>query len=281
MKIRTTSMAAVATLACAFVPGTTMARAGDLLDDVKASHEIVVGTANEAPLSFIDPKTHEGAGALIDILKEALKREGIDAKATMVGMPFSSLIPAVQSGRIQLMGDAMYVRPQRREQMDFTNGIFFNPESLDVQAGNPKNLHKISDLCGHPAGTYQGTSYLETLKKASAACPADKPIDVHTYPTIQHVLADLAAGRIDAAVVDSSLSAYALKQTPSLGFELVADFVPEDKADTMCAFGAAKGQSDKFLDAFNKQYATMLADGTAAKIFANYGLSPTDFFLKP
>jgi polar amino acid transport system substrate-binding protein len=196
-------------------------------------------------------------------------------------MPFSSLIPSVRSGRIQLMGDAMYVRPQRKEQMDFTDGIFLNPESLDVRSGNSANLHKIADLCGHAAGTYQGTSYLELLQKASSSCPTDKPMDIHTYPTIQHVLADLSAGRIDAAVVDASLSAYALKQTPSLGFELVSDYVPEDKSSSMCAFGVAKGQSDKFLGVFNKQYAAMRADGTAARIFTKYGLVPTDFFLKP
>lgn len=271
----------IAATLCILTFGATTTWAADLLDDIKAKNEIVVGTADEVPLSFIDSKTHEGSGALIDVLEEALKREGINAKITAVAMPFASLIPSVQSGRIQLMGDAMYVRPKRREQMDFTDGIFFNPESLDVQAGNPKRLHKIVDLCGQAAGTYQGTSYLELLQKASAACPADKPMDIHTYPTIQQVLADLAAGRIDAAVVDASLSAYALKQTPSLGFELVADYVPEDKASSMCAFGVAKGQSDQFLAAFNKQYKAMLADGTAAKIFANYGLTPTDFFLKP
>jgi ABC-type amino acid transport substrate-binding protein len=48
----------------------------------------------------------------------------------------------------------------------------------------------------------------------------------------------------------------------------------------MCAFGVAKGQNDKFLAAFNKQYAAMLADATAAGIFADYGLTPTDFFPK-
>lgn len=281
MGTRSTGILGAAAFAFAIASTVTATWAGDLLDDAKANQEVVVGTSDEAPLSFIDSKTHEGSGALIDILKEVLKREGIDAKITAVAMPFSSLIPSVQSGRIQLMGDAMYIRPQRRELMDFTNGLFFNPEALDVKAGNPEKLHKLADLCGHPAGSYQGTAYIDMLKKAAAACPADKPLDVHTYPTIQTVFADLSAGRIDAALVDASLSAYALKQTPTLGFELVADYAPEDKADTTCAFGVAKGQNDKFLAAFNKQYAAMLADGTAATLFARYGLTPTDFFLKP
>ena len=259
----------------------SQAMATDLLDTVRNSHVLSIGTSNDAPLSYIDSKTNEAAGVLPDILREVLKREGIEAKLEVVAMPFSSLIPAVQSGRIELMGDAMYVRPARAKIMDFSDGIFFNPESLDVAKGNPKKLHTIADLCGNAAGTYEGTVYVDMLKKASAACPAGKPIDLHLYPTIQNAFADLSTGRIDAAVVDSTLSAYALQQNKALAFELVGDYVPEDKADTICAFGVLKDSSPKFIAAFNKDYAAMKADGAAAKLFDKWGLTPTDFFLKP
>ncbi len=257
------------------------ASAGDLLDTARAKHALVIGTSNDAPLSFVDSKTGEAAGVLPDILREVLRREGVEAKIEVVAMPFASLIPAVQSGRIELMGDAMYVRPARAKVMDFSDAIFFNPESFDVAAGNPKQLHKVADLCGHAAGTYEGTVYVEMLKKAAAACPSGKPLDLHLYPTIQNAFADLSTGRIDAAVVDSTLSAYALRQNPALGFELVADYVPEDKNDTICAFGVLKDSSPAFIAALNKDYAAMRADGTAAKLFGGWGLTPTDFFLKP
>lgn len=274
-----TAFAASALALSALVPA--RASAADLLDTVRSTHVMSIGTSNDAPLSYIDSKTKLAAGVLPDILLEVLKREGITAKLDVVAMPFASLIPAVQSGRIEMMGDAMYVRPARAKIMDFTDGIFFNPESFDVAIGNPKKLHKISDLCGHAAGTYEGTAYVDMLKKASAACPAGTSVDVHLYPTIQNVFADLSTGRIDAALVDSTLSAYAIKENPALKFELVSDYVPEDKADTICAFGVLKDSSPKFVAAFNKDYAAMKADGTAAKLFEKWGLTPTDFFLKP
>jgi polar amino acid transport system substrate-binding protein len=255
--------------------------AADLLDKVRTSHVLTIGTSNDAPLSYIDSKTGLAAGALPDILAAFLKRESISAKIDVVAMPFSSLIPSVESGRIELMGDAMYIRPARAKVMDFTTGIFFNPEALDVAAGNPAHLHKLSDLCGHSAGTYEGTVYVDMLKAAAAACPAGKTLDVHLYPTIENVFADLAAGRLDAGVVDASLSAYALKQNPDLHFELVGDYVPEDKADTLCAFAVLKGASPQFVAAFDKDYLAMKADGTAAAIFAKNGLLPTAFFLNP
>lgn len=260
------------------VAGFAQAEAADLLSTVSTSHVLTIGTSNDAPLSFIDSKTHAASGALTDVLVEALSRMGVKADVHIVAMPFASLIPALTSGRIDMIGDAMYATDARRKVIDFTDTTFYNPESLDVAVGNPAKLHSLADLCGHSAGTYEGTTYITQLRNASAACPAGKSIAIHLYPTIQNVFADLSAGRLDAAVVDSSLSAYALKQNPNLHFELVGDYVPADKGGSACAFGLAKG-NESFTAGFNKAYAAMLADGTVARIFTQWGLTPTGFFL--
>ena len=199
-----------ALIACAVIA--SPATAAGLLAKVRQSGVVLIGTSNDAPLSYIDPQTKQAAGVLPDVLREFLARENIKARVDIVAMPFASLIPSVQSGRIDLMGDAMYIRPARQLVMDFTDIIFYNPESLDVAKGNPLKLRSLADLCGHAAGSYEGTVYIEMLKKASAACPAGKSIELKQYPTIQNVFADLSAGRLDAGVVNSTLSAYALKQ---------------------------------------------------------------------
>lgn len=251
-----------------------------LLAKVKADGKLVVGTSNDAPLSYLDSNTQQPSGVLTDILVEFLKRQGIDAKIDMIAMPFGSLIPAIQSGQIEIIGDAMYIRPARAEIIDFTMTTFFNPESLDVVKGNPKNIHQLADLCGKSAGTYLGTTYVDTLNAANAKCTGGTKIDIKQYPKIENVFSDLSAGRLDAAVVDASLSGYALVQNPDLNFEIVGDYVPESKSTSNCAFGIAKGDQ-AFLDAFNSTYTQMLSDGGAAAIFTKWGLAPTDFFLKP
>ena len=217
---------------------------------------------------------------LPDILREFFKRQNIKAEIEVVAMPFASLIPAVQSNRIDLMGDAMYIPAGAPEGDGFHRRGFLQSRIVRRRQGDPLKLHSSADLCGHSGGSYQGTVYIDMLKKASAACPAGRPIDVKQYPTIQNVFADLSAGRLDAAVVDGSLSAYALQQNPSLNFELVADYKPEDKIATGCAFAVIKGDTG-FVDAFNKSYAAMKADGTAARLFEKWGLTPTAFFLNP
>jgi polar amino acid transport system substrate-binding protein len=251
-----------------------------LLAKIKADGTMTVGTSGDPPLSYVDSATQTPSGVLTDILVEFLKRQGIDAQIDMVTMQFGSLIPAIQSGQIEVIGDAMYYRPARAEIIDFTMTTFYNPESLDVVKGNPKSIHQLADLCGKSAGTYLGTTYVDTLEAANAACTGGSQIDIHQYPKIEDVFADLSTGRIDAAVVDASLSAYALTENPSLNFELVGDYIPESKATSNCAYGIAKGDQ-AFLDAFNSTYTEMLSDGTAATLFTKWGVTPTDFFLKP
>jgi polar amino acid transport system substrate-binding protein len=275
---RTNRLHQLVTVVAAAILAGQAAHAEGLLTKITQKGVLLIGTSNDAPLSYIDSSSKQAVGVLPDILREFLKRTNIKATIEVEAMPFASLIPAVQSNRIDLMGDAMYIRPARQEVMDFTDIVFYNPESLDVPKGNPLNLHSVADLCGHSAGSYQGTVYIDLLKKASAECRTGKQIDVKQYPTIQNVFADLAAGRLDAAVVDGSLSAYALKQNPSLGFELVGDYKPEDKVSTGCAFAVAKGDT-AFIEAFNKAYAAMKEDGTAARLFEKWGLTPTSFFL--
>lgn len=91
------------------------------------------------------------------------------------------------------------------------------------------------------------------------------------------MFADLVAKRLDAGVVDASLSAYALKKNPALSFELVADYRPQAKDTSNCALALAKGNPE-FIKAFNTTYTAMLQDGTAARIMTKWGLVPTDFF---
>jgi len=264
--------------AAILLTATQPARAGDVLSTISSTHEVTIGTANDAPLSYIDPASKAAIGIFPDILREAFRRMGVKADIHAVAMPFSSLIPSLTSGRIEMIGDSMYATPARQKIIGFTHIIFYNPEALDVVKGNPDHLHSMADLCGHIAGTYEGTAFVDLLRSASAACPSGKSIDIRLYPTLDNVFADLSAGRLDAAVAASSLSAYALKQNPALNFQIVADYKPVNRSKAGSAIGVVKG-NEAFLNAFNTAYTGMLTDGTAAAIFSKWGLTPPAFFL--
>jgi polar amino acid transport system substrate-binding protein len=251
---------------------------GALLSKVKNGGTITVGTSSDAPLSYVDSSSGQLVGVLPDMINEFLQREGASGKVklTPATMPFDSLIPSLQSGRIDLVGDAMYATDKRKKVIDFTDITFFNPEGLVVPKGNPNNLHTLSDLCGRTAGSYEGTTYIDLIKETSAKC--GKPITLKSYPKIEDVMADISAGRLDAGVIDASLSAYAVKQNPNLRMELVSDYQPPSKASDGCAFGVTKDNAG-FVTEWNSVYAKMKADGTVAKILEKWGLTPADYFL--
>jgi polar amino acid transport system substrate-binding protein len=241
---------------------------------LKSSDTLVIGTSNDAPLSFL--VNGNAQGVLPDVLREVMKQEGLK-NLKSVAMPFASIIPSVQSDKIDMVGDGMYVTPERSQQITFTKASMFNPEGLVVKKGNPQNLHSLDELKGHTVGTYQGTVWVEWLNDLHKQ---DSSIKVKLYPTIQGVIDDVGTGRLDAALIDASITGYAVKKNPGLGVEVVSDYQPRDKQGTAIAFGVAKG-NNALASAVNKALASMRSDGTLEKILTRWGLTPTSLYLQP
>lgn len=249
----------------------------DLIATIKAHKEMTIGTSNDAPWSTVSD-SGEAMGIVPDILREFLKRANIDATIKPTAMPFDSLIPSVGSNRIDLIGDAIFATDERAKQVNFTRTIFVNPEGLVVRNGNPDKIQSVGDLCGRVGATYKGTTWVEDLKAASARCPSGQSIEVKVYSTIYEVMQDITAGRVDGALIDASMAAYALVQNPNLGVQLVPDYVSPALDKSQNALAANKSDQT-FAKTFNPIYDTMLADGTVAKIFDHWGLKPVAQFL--
>lgn len=248
------------------------AAASALLQKVKSSHELTIGTSNDPPWSYVS--NGKALGIIPDILRQFLKDEGITATINSVAMPFNSLIPSIQSGRIQLIGDAMYANPQRAQQVAFSTVIFYNPEALVVKSGNPDNVSTLADLCGKSGGTYQGTVWVSTLQTASKQCPQGKSINVKTYATIDNVMSDISAGRLTAGLIDSSIAAYALHQNSGLGIELSEGYKPPDKAADDNALAVSKANSS-FNAVFNAWFKRPSTATFMQDLFKSNGLVPT------
>jgi len=247
----------------------------DLLSTVKADKKLQIGILNDLPWSAIDGD--QATGLVPDLIRAALERAGIDAELEPTVMPFDSLIPSLESGKIQMIGTSIYATEERDEVIDFSRILFYNPPTLAVQAGNPDSLAELSDLCGKVAGTYKGTTFVEDLENASAECSGD-PIEIKQYADIFAVMQDVAAGRLDGGLIDAANTAYALNENPDLGIELAEDFVPADRESTAAAIGISEG-NQSFLDEFNAAYDEMLQDGSAAEVFEKYGMTPPENWL--
>jgi polar amino acid transport system substrate-binding protein len=266
---RLLTLATCATLA-------TSASAQGALTKAKAAKTLVVGiSGGNAPIAWMSPKD-EPLGITLDICKELAKREGIE-KLEVYTMPFSSLIPALTGGRIDFACDTFFPTEKRKQVVDFTEIVFYNSETLVVKKGNPRKIHKLADLGGKSAGSYEGTVWMDWLNDLNKQ---GAKIAVKAYPTPTELIADVAAGRLDGGIVDGVLAGYAVKENPNLGIELAADYQPREKRANAVGLAVRKDSGD-LREAFNRTLAAMKADGSLDKVFERYGLVPPGFYLKP
>jgi polar amino acid transport system substrate-binding protein len=165
------------------------------------------------PQEYIDTTTNQAAGFDIDLIKAIAQRMGL--KANIVTTSFDTIINSLVSKRFDVVMSAVSLTPDRQKKVDFVP--YFNAgESLLVQAGNPKNITKLSDLCGQKAGVQNGTIEQADLKTASDACvKAGKPaIEVTALTNQTDVIQLLATNRVVATYQDSPVTDYYIKLHP-------------------------------------------------------------------
>lgn len=111
---------------------------------------------------------------------------------------WSGVLPAVQSGQIDVMWDDLYYKPARAEVVDFVIYMQAATGAL-VQKGNPKKVAKIDDLCGLTVSFGVGSSNEVAVKKQNDACKSAQKSEINMMP-----FQDLAAGLrlIDASRAD-------------------------------------------------------------------------------
>ena len=68
-------------------------------------------------------------------------------------MVFADLIPAVASGKIDVIATNMAITPERAEKVDFSNTIYNPPtETVVAQASDTTAYRSLADLKGLPVG---------------------------------------------------------------------------------------------------------------------------------
>ena len=251
-------------------PSTT-STGGGALAKAKAANQLVVATAGGAPIAWVDP-SGTPMGITIDICKEMIKREGIK-DLVVYTMPFASEIPALQSGRIDFSCDTFFPTDKRKKIVQFTNIIFYNSETIIVPKGNPKKIHSVADCSGKTCSSYEGTVWIDWLNGITPK------VNVVPYPSPTELMAAVSAGRVDGAIIDAVLAEYALKQNPSLNFDVVKDYAAKEKITNAVAL-PARYDSNDVIKAFNDTLAAMKADGSLNAVFAKYGLTAS-FYLSP
>jgi cystine transport system substrate-binding protein len=194
-----------------FLAGLTLAAAGfnaaaaDLLQTVKSRGTLKVALeGNYPPFNFKDPKTGQLTGFEIDVAKLLAAKLGVKPEFTTT--EWSGILAGLGAGKYDVIINQVGITDERQKAFDFSDPYTLSSAQLIVRKDETRQFNSLEDLKGKKLGLGQGTNFEQKAKSIPG-------IDVRTYPGSPEYLADLAAGRIDAALNDSLLVSYILKST--------------------------------------------------------------------
>ncbi|EJM95363.1 cystine ABC transporter substrate-binding protein [Herbaspirillum sp. YR522] len=238
----------LAAAGAALLASSLSASAADLLETIKSRGTIKVALeGNYPPFNFKDPKTGQLTGFEVDVANLLAARLGVKPEFTTT--EWSGILAGLGAGKYDVIINQVGITDERKKAFDFSDPYTLSSAQLIVRKDETRQFNSLDDLKGKKLGLGQGTNFEQKAK-------AVQGIDVRTYPGSPEYLADLAAGRIDAALNDSLLVSYILKSTklPLKGGSPVG-------AVDQIGIPLHKG-NPKFLAALNKALADIKADGS-------------------
>jgi histidine transport system substrate-binding protein len=190
----------------------------------------------------------------------------LHAHCVWVESSFDGMIPGLLARKFDVIASSMTITPKRMQQIAFTNKVSNAPARLVVKRGS-NLLPTAASLKGKRIGVEQGSSQ-EDYARAQWQ-PAG--VEIVSYQNQDQVYTDLTSGRLDASFQASiEASDGFLKKPQGKDFMFSGQPVEDPKY-----FGLGDGlglrKDDVALrDAFNQALATILANGTYARINNKY-----------
>lgn len=194
--------------------------------------------------------------------------EKLGLKNKALNMEFKGLIPALKGKRIDIINSAMYIKPEREEQVDFVPYMRIG-EEIVVKKGNPKKVKGINDLCGRTIAVTLGAIEEIYAKEYKKSCieAGKKSINIQTLPTAPDSALVVQQGRADVFFISSPGAAYMIKQKPD-SFEMVGETF---EAKTLIGIAVRKGDV-QMKEAIEKAIQAIMVDGTYDKIRERYNM---------
>lgn len=218
-------------------------------------------TPTGVPFTFLDTKTNSIQGVVVDLVNAIAKDQNL--KIEVRGMPFSTLIPSLTTGKIDIIAAALGITPQRKEVVDFTTPVYSYGEAMVVNAKDTKPYASLDELRDEVVGVQVGTVYVEPMKKIGLFK------EVKVYDSLADVLRDVGLGRIKAGFGDYPIVAYQIAQGVHKDVRLVKDHKPI----VSVSIGMAVRKGDNALrEKLDASLAKFKTDGTMDAILAKWGL---------
>lgn len=228
------------------------AGAETVLEKIKNSGVITLGTeATYPPYEYLDDNANF-AGCDIWLANKIADALGV--KLEIIDMSFDGIIPAVQSGQVDIGIAAFTKTPERAEVIDFSAVYEVSAQLLIVKAGNADVFATKDSMAGKQVGAQLGTVQSQLIE---SALPQSTLFELPTYPELA---LETINGNIVGFVVDNEVGQSMVASSDGAleisAFEFTAEEASFGKAAVI-----AKGNED-FVAAVNEVIEAALADGS-------------------
>jgi polar amino acid transport system substrate-binding protein len=239
-----------------------------LPESIKKSGKLKIATvAASPPYTFFDPSGKTIVGLDPDLGLAIGQKLGVSVEFVNLSS-FDGLIPALVSNRFDMAMSDISDRPDRQEKVDFVDYGQAGSGVL-VQAGNPKNIQGLEDLCGHSVALEKGTQAVGFVETQNAKCVADgKPtIEVNVYASADQADLQIRNGRSDASVRDYGIAKYMAN-----GSNGATEVAPKQFNKVPIGIAVPKNNG-QLLEALKGAVNALIQDGSYTKILEEWDVS--------
>lgn len=232
----------------------------------RASKLVMATNASFPPFEYV--VANNGLVGQFDGIDVAIAMEiAADANKTLEvsDMDFNSIVSAVSAGKADMGIAGMTVKPDRLENVDFSDTYWVAMQTILVQGENA-DITNVQSLAGKSVGVITGYTGDSAITEANIA-----GIDIRRYNKGVDAVADLKNKKLDAVVIDSPTAASFIQKNPELkGIEDDQFFEKEEYA--ICV---KKGNAE-LLEQINKTIKRLKDSGRIEAIAAEVDARVTE-----
>lgn len=216
----------------------------------------VVTDPSFVPFEMMDQDSGEMVGFDMDIINEVAERAGFDINLRT--MDFNGIIPAVQTGNVDIAIAGITITDERAEIVDFSDPYYDSGLRLLVGADDD-SIETVEDLEGKTVATKIGSTSYDYLQENLG-----DSAEITPYPGSSDMYMALLGGSADAVFYDAPNVGY-FSQTQGEGRARTVGPLYEGQQ-----YGIVLVKDSEWVEPVNEALASMKEDGTYDEIHTKW-----------
>ncbi|MFL2076462.1 ABC transporter substrate-binding protein/permease [Marinilactibacillus psychrotolerans] len=232
------------------------------LEQVKENGELVIGTsADFPPFEFYAGEGDEQEIVGMDILIAEKIADDLGVELVIQDMGFDSLLPALESNKIDMIVAGMTPTEERRKSVNFSDIYFQTFQNIMVRSGDKDIYDSIEALAGQTIGVQSGTLQEELAQQIPNA-------KITKLENINDLILSLETNRIEAIVMQGPNAVAHAENNDEL-YTYEGDF-ELDEQDQGSAIAVRYGE-DSLVEAVNESLAEISENNLTEDYLATAG----------